>query len=299
MSEAVADINVDEALVRSLLTEQQPQLSELPIRLLAVGWDNAMFRVESDPPVIARVPRRTSAAELVLTEQRWLPSLASRLSLRVPTPVWNGYPTRAFAWPWSLVPWIDGDTADRAPLGHPAREADRLASFLVELHRSAPPEAPRNRFRGVPLAERAELFERHVANLPAELDPGPWRVRFAHLLGTPPRVGSQCWLHGDLHSANVLVSNGELVAVIDWGDVCVGDPATDLAIAWMLFDDPVRSEFLAAVAASDPEDTGLVGRAEAWALIFAIVFLANQATSPTMAAIGRQLLERLEPGLAH
>ena len=46
--------------------------------------------------------------------------------------------------------------------------------------------------------------------------------------------GAPVWLHGDLHPLNLVVADGELAAVIDFGDVCAGDPATDLAVAWMV-----------------------------------------------------------------
>ena len=37
-----AEVDIDEALVRRLLKEQHPQLSDLPLRLAANGWDNVM-----------------------------------------------------------------------------------------------------------------------------------------------------------------------------------------------------------------------------------------------------------------
>lgn len=75
------------------------------------------------------------------------------------------------------------------------------------------------------------------------------------------------WFHGDLVAENLLMSNGELTAVLDFGGLGVGDPAIDLIGAWELLDSPAREVFRAAVGVSDAD--WLRGRA--WALAVAIM----------------------------
>lgn len=103
------------------------------------------------------------------------------------------------------------------------------------------------------------------------------------------------WLHGDLHPANLLVCEGELAAVIDFGDLCGGDPATDLAIAWMLFDEPGRVGFFEAY---DGADAATVMRARGWALALSLVYLASSADNAVMRAIGERTLDAVlaDPG---
>ena len=107
-----AEVEVDEALVRGLLRAGAPHLAGLPLARQADGWDNAVWRLGDDLAV--RVTRRAAAAALQAHEQRWLPGLAARLPLPVPAPVVAGGPTAGFPWPWSIVPWLAGRTADTA-----------------------------------------------------------------------------------------------------------------------------------------------------------------------------------------
>ena len=69
-----AEVDVSVELVRQLLAEQHPDLAGLPLAVLANGWDNMVCTVGED--LLARLPRRAQAAELVAHEQRWLPLLA-------------------------------------------------------------------------------------------------------------------------------------------------------------------------------------------------------------------------------
>jgi len=108
-------------------------------------------------------------------------------------------------------------------------------------------------------------------------------ARYTELAGVAPYAGPPVWLHGDLHAANVIVYDGELSAIIDFGDITSGDPAVDLAIGWMLFDAAGR----AALRSALPHvDQGTWSRGTAWALHFAFVYLANSADNPRLRSLG-------------
>ncbi len=113
--------------------------------------------------------------------------------------------------------------------------------------------------------------------------------RWERALTLPKWPGPAVWIHGDLHPANLVVDNGQLSAVIDFGDLTAGDPATDLAVAWSLLDTADQRHRLR-TAAGYAADDDTWGRARGWAVAFAAVYLANSADNPTIAGVGRHLL---------
>jgi aminoglycoside phosphotransferase (APT) family kinase protein len=279
---------VDAPLVQSLLRVQHPDLAQLELRMMGAGWDNAMFRLGRSLAV--RVPRRASAAALLINEQRWLPTLAAQLPIPVPQPVRLGIPSAAFPWHWSVLPWIEGDPADQRPIA--PTEAGRLAEFLRALHQAAPDDAPSSEARGVPLERRAVVVEQRLSRLrgvvPA-LDDAVLRIWREALAARP--ADTRVWLHGDLHAQNVLVRNGAIAGIIDWGDITAGDPATDLAGVWMLLGDAAaRKEALSRYAASADE----IARAKGWAVLFASLLLEHGLIdNPRHAAMALATLRRL------
>lgn len=149
-----AEIAIDEALVRELLSEQFPDLSHLALHPAASGWDNVMFRLGDAHAV--RLPRRAAATTALRTEQHWLGRLGA-LGVDVPVPLRHGVPSSRYPWPWSVVPWLPGHPADERPIE--AGEAARLGAVLQQLHAPAPPDAPVSPYRGVPLHARATDME--------------------------------------------------------------------------------------------------------------------------------------------
>lgn len=287
-----AEVDLSTRLVRELLADQHPDLAHLPIELLASGWDNAIFRLGE--ALVVRMPRRQMGARVLLNEQRWLPVLASRLPLPVPAPVRIGQSGHGYPWAWSVVPFLPGDPASRMVPFDSREAAVAVGRFLGALHLPAPPDAPANPFRGVPLAERAATFADNVRTLGAQVDrPAVLRVWDA-ALAAPEWDRAPVWLHGDPHPANILVHQGRVSGVIDFGDITAGDPATDLSVAWMLlpaeqhgiFRQAYRDASGAASAVSDP----LWLRAKGWALNFALVFLAYSADDPLLKRAGESTL---------
>jgi aminoglycoside phosphotransferase (APT) family kinase protein len=289
----VAEIDVTQDLVRALLRAQQPHVADLPLEHVASGWDNEMFRLGEDLAV--RLPRRALGDSLIVHEQTWLPVLASDLlpsiQVAIPVPKHAGVPGEGYPWCWSVVPWIDGDPVDVAPLN--ADQGKVLAGFLAALHKPAPVDAPVNPYRGVPLAPRRDGMEERMSRLSAQTDliTSPIIDLWQHALSVEVDV-PKTWLHGDMHQRNVLASaSGAITGVIDWGDICAGDRASDLASLWMLLADPdARADMMTHYDAT-PETWQ---RAAGWAVMYGIILLdAGRIDSPHQANMGAAILKRL------
>ncbi|MFD6167042.1 aminoglycoside phosphotransferase family protein [Oerskovia sp. NPDC060287] len=292
---AEVDVTVD--LVRSLLAAQHPDLAGLPLDVVANGWDNVVLRLGDELAV--RVPRRDLAAGLVRHEQEWLPLLAPRLPVPVPAPVRVGLPSDgstgpAFPWSWSVVPWFDGLSALAVDPALRRAFAVDLAAFLAALHVPAPPEAPLNPFRGVPLAARDASVRERLASGQVP-DDGALLDLWSRLVEVPAWDGPAVWLHGDLHPANLVLAPGDhrLGAVVDFGDMTSGDPATDLATAWMTFDAVGRRTFREAVTARRGTDDPTWARARAWALVLGTAFAAHSDDDPAFADLGAHTLAQV------
>lgn len=297
MAQPPAEIEIAEALVRTVLDEQHPDLAGLPLRHIDAGWDNALWRLGDH--LVVRLPRRSFAVGLTLKEQRWLPVVADRLPLPVPRLMRVGVPGPAFPWPWSVVTYLVGEPGDVCPLTDGPDAARGLATFLRALHVPAPGDAPLNRLRGsVHVRTRTGDFERLLAKVGAEVDPRPLRSVWNAGAAAPGHQGPPVWLHADLHPANVLTDSGTLVGIVDFGDMCAGDPANDLAAAWILLPDGAAEGFFSSYGDID-RDTGL--RARAWAALLALMLfdvgLAGQrggaGGKPTWTAPARAALQRL------
>ncbi|WP_433203647.1 aminoglycoside phosphotransferase family protein [Dactylosporangium sp. CS-047395] len=277
-----ADIAVDAALVHTLIRDQHPDLDG-PLTPVAMGWDNAIFRL--GPDLAVRVPRRRVAAALITHEQRWLPTFA--LPVPIPAPIRAGVATDYFPYPWSITPWLSGAVVASLPVPGRLSFAAQLASFLTALHRPAPVDAPANPVRGVPLSTRAAAMAERFASgrVPLELRP-LWK----ELAAVPFWGGPPLWVHGDLHPANLLAGvDGSLSAVLDFGDLTAGDPATDLAAAWLVFDAPARAVFRGGLDVD--EDTWQRGRG--WALNIGAAIAADVSGTAEMHAIGTHTLAQV------
>ncbi|TDD77692.1 aminoglycoside phosphotransferase family protein [Actinomadura darangshiensis] len=260
-----AEIEITAELVRDLLRDQHPDLADHPVRLGARGWDNQLWRLGDDLAV--RLPWATQSADVLLRkEHAWVPALAPRLPLPVPVPQRLGEPSTRFPRPWIVTTWVPGTPADRAPVTRPADAATALAAFLTALHQPAPEQAPTGRGRGGPLADHTEGFSKQLASA-TELglvpDPDAVRAIWDDAAAAPEWDGPALWIHGDLHPANVLTTDGTISGVIDFGDLFAGDPAGDLAAAWNLLPDGTADRFHAAYEPAP--DAATLRRARGWA----------------------------------
>ncbi|UFU08292.1 aminoglycoside phosphotransferase family protein [Ruania halotolerans] len=242
---AHTEIEITAELVHDLLREQHPDLADRPVTLGARGWDNQLWRLGDDLAV--RLPWATQSADALLRkEHTWLPTLAPHLPLPVPIPQRLGQPSEQFPRPWIVTTWVPGEPADHSPVTRGAEAAETLATFLHALHRPAPTDAPAGRDRGGPLAASTEQVLAGIAaatELGLVPDPDAVRAIWHDAAAAPEWEGAPVWLHGDLHPANVLTADGTICGVIDFGDLCAGDPAYDLAAAWILLPDGAAERF--------------------------------------------------------
>ena len=233
------------------------------------GWDNTTFRLGDNLSI--RLPSGEGYAGAVAKEQRWLPELGPQLPLPIPQPVTVGRPGGGYPWSWSIYRWLQGTPASLAEIADLGRFAADLADFLTALYAidasSGPPAGPDSAYRGCPLTHYDdEEIPAAIKLLPDRIDRGRVRAGWQRALSSrwqqPP-----VWMHGDLVGSNLLVVNGSLSAVIDFGCAAVGDPACDLAIAWTFFDEASRQQFVRRL----PLDEETWNRGRGWALWKALI----------------------------
>ena len=252
------------ALLRALLHEQAPSLADRPLAEIPAGQDNSVVRIGDD--LVARLPRHQDAVPLVGNEIRWLAVAAAGLPVAVPVPVVAGKPSELFPWPWSVSRWVPGETADVAP-HDPDAVADDLVPLLCALHRPAPPDAPDNPWRDVPLRDR-EATHRQVLTDLGHPRTEQLVAALHELAQVPGPAGPRVWVHGDLHPRNLVVRGRRVAGLIDWGDLHAGDRAVDLACVWMLLPEHLHRRVRDGLGVDD--DTW--ARARGWALVLGAVF---------------------------
>ena len=277
-----------------MLKEQHPDLADLEIREVVGGWDNQMWRLGEELAV--RVPRTERAPDLLRLEYRWLPELAGRLPLPTPVPLRLGEPSERFPKPWVVAAWVPGEPADRAEISRGAHGAEVLAGFLRALHVAAPIGAPVNSERGVSTGANFDTLLGAEFVAESGIAAGIREV-WEDALAATDWDGPPVWLHGDLHPANVVVRDGTLAGVVDFGELGAGDPATDVAAAWIVLPAGAAGRFFEVYEV----DAATVRRARGWAIRCACVLIAIgkagerglRGGKPTWLPAGRRALENL------
>jgi aminoglycoside phosphotransferase (APT) family kinase protein len=269
---------IDAALARRLVDDQFPQWSELPLAAVELsGWDNRTFRLGSELTV--RLPSGPWYAQQVEKEQRWLPRLAPNLPLPIPAPVAEGVPGAGYPYAWSVYRWLDGEPAASAPVADLSAFATALAAFLNALARvdatGGPGPGEHNFFRGGPLAtyegEALDAIEALGDEIPRDDVLRVWEDAMATSWEREP-----VWFHGDVAAGNLLVRDGRLAAVLDFGTSGVGDPACDAVIAWTYLSGASRDRFRAALGA----DRATWSRGRGWGLWKALITLRDAPDAP-------------------
>ncbi len=260
-------------LVSRLVAAQFPHWAHLPVTPVALdGWDNTTFRLGEDLSV--RLPSADGYVAQVDKEHRWLPILAPHLPLPIPEPLAKGAPGRGFPRPWSVYRWLSGGHATVERVADLDRFATDLAGFLAALYEIDPAGGPapgkHNFFRGGPLATYDSEAREAISALTGEVDTDAATEVWAAALAARWH-GPSVWIHGDVTASNLLVVDGRLSAVIDFGCSAAGDPACDVTIAWTFFFGDSREAFRDRL----PLDDGTWARGRGWALWKALITLVE------------------------
>jgi len=280
---------------KQLVSEQFPHWAELAIGTVnSAGTDNTIFRL--GPDMALRFPRRQGALEQAQKEARWLPLIAPHLPLAVPLPIAMGKASSLFPYDWAVCRWLDGENALLEPVTDWAQAASSLAAFVSAMQRmdakNGPAPGDHNFWRGVPLSNRDKQTREAIASLGSMgsiVDIAAVLKAWKAALAAPAWDKPPTWIHGDLHAGNLLVKDGKLSAVIDFGGLGVGDPACDLMVAWTFLTPEARVIFRKALSVDD----AAWQRGRGWALSFGLIALPYYLNSnKTLAGIARYAIEQ-------
>jgi aminoglycoside phosphotransferase (APT) family kinase protein len=204
----------------------------------------------------------------------------------VPEPVAVGEPGEGYPFRWAVYRWIPGTVVDA---GGPVTASGRLVDDLVTLIAA---------LRDLPVAGAPVQPSRRTLH---DHDPGV-RLALRHMgdgaaaaerawdaaLGLPGHDGPPTWVHGDLFGPNVLVADGRIAGVLDWGCTGLGDPACDLALALVPLAGAARDQLRRDLAIDDL----LWARARGWVLRTAITGIPYyRRTNPGFVTRARRNLD--------
>jgi aminoglycoside phosphotransferase (APT) family kinase protein len=276
------ELDITPRLVEQLIANQFPEWSELSlVTFTSAGTDHAIYKLGET--MVIRLPRIPDAAAQVEKEQLWLPQLAPSLPLSIPRPIAMGIPGQGYPWHWSVYEWLPGERA-AIDLSNVHGAASSLAYFVNSLGAiesvGGPLPGTHNSFRGGSLSHRDVATRKGIDALADTFDARKLTRAWDRALQAPLWQGAPRWIHGDLHSANMLVSNGKLSAVIDFGCLGIGDQACDVMAGWTVFNKDARKTFRGALHIDD----ATWERGRGWALSFGLVALPYyRYSNPDMA----------------
>ena len=289
-----AEVAIDLALVRQLIRAQAPQWGHEEISYLATGWDNEVYRL--GPKLIIRLPRRQLGQILGDKERKWLPRLAVATGVDLGLALFVGKPTAAYPFTFSVYPFVPGRIAAELPRHRRDEYAREFSDLLRSLHQKAEPSAPTSEFRGCPLATLNARTHKQIAALGREAQ-APAKTIWEAALAAAPFFGAQVWLHGDPHPQNTIVNHSDpaalSISLIDFGDLCAGDPASDLGMFWMHFSPGGVAEAFAAYGVAEGSSRWV--RSRGWALRYALITCGLDKNDP-LGRVGRETLEILLAG---
>ncbi len=282
------EINIDEPSVRQLLREQFPQWAKLEVkRLPSAGTDHAIYKLGTD--MCVRLPRIEEAGTQVEKEQFWLPKLAPHLPLAIPLPIGKGNPSAGYPNHWSICRWLGGHDATVTEITDMHQAAVDLAQFVKSMQQIDSTGAPLAR-RGQPLAAQDTATQNALKSLHGIIDTEAAAGIWQQCLEAPEWNKPPVWIHGDLLPANLLVQNGRLSAVIDFGLFGIGDPACDLLPAWSVFSYDTRKLFRTTLGMDDA--TWMRGKG--WALSIGLIILPYyQHTNPGLVAVANRMINEI------
>jgi len=255
--------------------------------------------------LVVRMQRMDNSPDLQLKERRWLPVLAPRLPLPIPTPVRRGMPSERFPKLWTVMTWVEGTPLDHATIARSDHAADMLAAFLQALHVQAPTDAPGATDFGTHPKDSRGGFEHFLG----AVDLGAFgsaeddiRAVWDDAVATPEWPGPRVWVHGDLHPANVVIADGTLAGIVDFGALFAGDPAWDLGAAWLLLPEGSASRFFDSYGQADEATVRRARGLAAMKCLFLMLMGQNgdrglPGGKPNWGPVGRSALDRVLKGL--
>jgi aminoglycoside phosphotransferase (APT) family kinase protein len=281
------ELDIDAGMVERLVAGQFPELAGLPVRPVgSTGTVNAIYRLGDD--LCVRLPRMRRWADGLVTEQLWLPRLAPHLSLRVPEPVCAGRPAAEYPFGWAVYRWLAGQPYADDLVADEREAAADLAQFVLELRGLDPAGAPRAGRR--PLRDLDADTREAIESAAGVIDSAAALAAWAAALDAPAWDGTPTWIHADLLRPNLLVDRGRIGAVIDFGSVGAGDPASDVIAAWSVFGRAGRATYRAALDVDD----ATWSRARGIALHQAAMIIPYYATTnPGFVTLAKRTVEEI------
>ena len=259
-------LEITPALARNLIAGQFPEYAHLPITSVEKqGHDNRTYRLGND--MLIRMPTAESYALKVPKEQALLPQLAPHLTVHIPVPIQMGVPSKEYPYLFSLYKWLEGKSLNLLVLDESSLEqlAFDLGKFLKELQSiksvDGPPPGQHNWWRG----DHPSVYDKGTREQIAKLSSLIEEDKALNLWERACKTkwnNLPVWIHGDFAVGNILLKEGRLSAIIDFGGMGLGDPACDLVIAWTFLKGKARHIFIKEMQLD--EETWL--RAKAWAL---------------------------------
>jgi aminoglycoside phosphotransferase (APT) family kinase protein len=267
------NLTIDKSLVKKLISSQFSQWKELSIEPVASsGWDNRTFHLGKS--MLVRLPSAVDYELQVEKEHMWLPKLASSLPLPIPIPLAMGNPEYGYPWKWSIYRWLEGEPASTSSINNLEKLAADLANFLTALYRidttGGPPPGLHSFHRGGSLSVYNTDVHQAIASLKDKINATAVTSTWENALASSWK-NSPVWVHGDISAGNLLIQEGKLSAVIDFGQLAIGDPACDLVINWTLFHGKSRKIFQEMLSL----DKTIWSRARGWALWKALIVAAG------------------------
>ncbi|HJX78661.1 aminoglycoside phosphotransferase family protein [Glutamicibacter sp.] len=285
-----AEVAIDLALVRGLIASQAPQWAHEEIRYLATGWDNEVYRLGDS--LLIRLPRRQMGEDIGFKERTWLPQLAKDTGVDIGLTIFEGQPTSSYPFTFSICRYVPGSSAAQFKRQDRDEYAEEFSGLLRALHQPARIQEPRSEFRGCALSLVDSRTREQISFLDSSIQPAALMI-WNEALNAEEYCGAPVWLHGDPHPHNTVVGDGaqhSTVALVDYGDLCVGDPASDLGMFWMHFTPRGISSAFESYGIAEGSPTWQ--RARGWGLRYAMLTV-NLGTDDLLGVVGRETLEVL------
>lgn len=278
------EIEVTDEIVRTLINEQFPAYKDLSIeRVISTGTVNAIFRLGEE--FCVRLPILNSANDSLHVEFKILPVISKKVSLNIPEVIEKGKPNSVFPHDWAIYKWIKGDTYNNSAADE-IQVSEALAGFITEL-RSINVTSDLPRAGRKPLVELDDITVNALNECEGDIDIDSAKTLWKKIHSVKPWDKKPVWIHSDLLKPNLLVFNGKLSAIIDFGSAGVGDPAFDIIPAWSSLSHKTRYLFKEALNVDD--DTWL--RAKLYALHQAALILPYyRKTNPVFSKLAKSTI---------